>query len=124
MPAKPSKPRLTLEQIEAVDDRAPVEVEVAAWNGSVQVRALTLQEINECNKLAADPNRGGEIHAEKRNGWYLVKGMVDPIITIETAEKWLTERAAGPVADILSEILFRSGLTERAKAEATKSDPG
>jgi hypothetical protein len=115
---------LSLEQIDAIDDRAPVEVDVAAWHGKVQVRALTLQQINECNKRAADPVRGGEIHAEKRNGWYLVEGMVEPTITIETAEKWLTERAAGPVADILSEILFRSGLTERAKEAATKSDPG
>ena len=111
---------LTLEQIAAIDDRAPIDVPVEAWGGSVQVRALTLQQINECNKRAANPARGGEVHAEKRNGWYLVEGLVSPVITIDVAEVWLTERAAGPVADILAAILTSSGLTERAR-DAAKS---
>jgi hypothetical protein len=60
------------------------------------VRALTLQQINECNKRAANPKRAGEIHTEKRNGENLVESMVSPAITIDIAEVWLTERAAGP----------------------------
>ena len=116
---KPSP--LTLEQITAIDDRAPIDVPVPAWGGSVQIRALTLQQINECNKRAVNPARGGEIHTEKRNGWYLVEGLVSPTITIDVAEAWLTERAAGPVAEILGSILDHSGLTERAK-DAAKSD--
>jgi hypothetical protein len=111
---------LTLEQIAAIDDRAPIDVPVEAWGGNVQVRALTLQQINECNKRAANPARAGEVHKEKRNGWYLVEGMVAPTITIDVAEVWLTERAAGPVAEILGAILEHSGLTERAK-DAAKS---
>jgi hypothetical protein len=121
---KPVSPTLTLEQIDAIDDRAPITVPVEAWGGDVQVRALTLQQINECNKRAANPSRGGEIHVEKRNGWYLVEGLVQPVITIDVAETWLTERAAGPVADVLAAILYHSGLTERAKVDATKSTPG
>ena len=113
---------LTLEQITAIDDRAPIDVDVDAWGGLVQIRALTLQQIHECNKRAANTARGGEIHPEKRNGWYLVEGLVSPTITIDVAEVWLTERAAGPVADILAAILFHSGLTERAK-ETAKSGP-
>jgi len=114
---------LTLEQITAIDDRAPIDVDVEAWGGSVQVRALTLQQIHECTKRAANPARGGEVHPEKRNGWYLVEGLLAPVITIDVAEVWLTERAAGPVADILAAILFHSGLTERAK-ETAKSGAG
>lgn len=114
---------LTLDQINAIDDRAIIDVPVQAWGGSVQVRALTLQTINECNRRAQDPKRGNEVHLEKRNGWYLVEGLVSPTITIDDAEKWLTERAAGPVADILAAIMYESGLTERAKEEATKSAP-
>ena len=49
---------LTLEQISAVDDRAPIDVDVEAWGGQVQIRPLTLQQINECNKRAANPARG------------------------------------------------------------------
>jgi hypothetical protein len=109
---------LTLEQIGAIDDRPRITVPVSAWHGDVQVRALTLQQINECNKRAANAARGGEIHPEKRNGWYLVEGLVEPTISIDVAEVWLTERAAGPVADILAAILFHSGLTERAKDSA------
>lgn len=123
MTAKPKEavPALTLEQIDAVDDRAVVDVPIEAWKGSVQIRALTLQQINECNNRAMDPKRGNEVHPEKRRGWYLVEGLVSPAITIEIAEKWLTERAAGPVGDILGAILSESGLTERAK-ESAKSD--
>lgn len=110
----------TLEQITAIHDRAPIDVPV--WGGSVQIRALTLQQINEANRRAANPDRGGEIHPEKRNGWYLVEGLVAPVITIDDAEVWLTERAAGPVADILAAILFHSGLTERAVSEAKSGD--
>jgi len=120
MPAATQAAMLTLEQISAIDDRKPIEVPVAAWGGSVKVRALTLQQINECNKKAANPARGGEINTEVRNGWYLVEGMLEPQIDLATAEKWLTERAAGPVADILATILTESGLTERAK-DAAKS---
>ena len=114
---------LTLDQINAIDDRAPIDVPVSAWGGKVTIRALTLQQINECNKRAQMPERGNEVHPEKRNGWYLVEGLISPVITIDDAEKWLTERAAGPVADILAAILFESGLTERAKEAATKSVP-
>ncbi len=119
---KPSSP-LTLEAIAAIDDRQVIDVPVEAWGGSVQIRALTLQQINQCSERAADEKRGGEVHKEKRNGWYLVEGLVEPKITIEIAEVWLTERAAGPVAEILGAILTESGLTERAKADA-KSTPG
>lgn len=113
---------LTLEQITAINDRAPVDLPVPSWGGSVQIRALTIQQINECNKRAQDPRRGNEVHFERRNGWYLVEGLVAPVITIEVAEAWLTERAAGPVTDILGAILTESGLTERAK-ETAKSTP-
>ncbi len=119
MPAKRAAV-LTLEQINAINDREPVAVHVAAWGGDVLVRALTLQQINECNRKSADDKRGGEINPNVRNGWYLVEGMVDPKIDLATAEVWLTERAAGPVADVLAEILTRSGLTERAR-DAAKS---
>src|SRR5260221_4375734 len=102
---------LTLEQIAAVDDRAPITVQIPAWGGDVQVRPLTLQQINECNKRAANPARGGEVHPEKRNGWYLVEGLVAPAITIEVAEVWLTDRCAGPVADYRATILEHSGST-------------
>jgi len=119
---KATKPLLTLAQIEAIDDRAVIDVGVSAWNGTVRVRALTLQQINQCNRRAVSEARGGEINPEVRNGWYLVEGMVDPKIDLATAEKWLTERAAGPVSEILAEILTSSGLTERA-VEAAKSTP-
>lgn len=119
-PESSDKTMLTLEQISAIDDRAPIEVHVAEWGGSVKVRALTLQQINACNKRAVMTERGGEVHVERRNGWYLVEGLVEPKISIDVAENWLTERAAGPVADILAAILEHSGLTERAK-DATKS---
>lgn len=120
MTAKAKSAMLTLEQINAIDDRPLIEVPVVEWGGSVQIRALTLQQINECSKRAQDPKRGNEIHPEKRNGWYLVEGMVEPRITIDVAEVWLTERSAGPVSEILGAILTNSGLTERAK-EAAKS---
>jgi hypothetical protein len=119
---KPSAP-LTLDAIEAIDDRQVIDVPVEAWGGSVQIRALTLQQINQCSERAADEKRGGEIHKEKRNGWYLVEGLVNPAITIDIAEKWLTERAAGPVAEILGAILTESGLTERAKDAAKSAAP-
>jgi hypothetical protein len=115
---------LTLEQITAVVDRAPIDIPLGDWGGSVQVRALTLQQIHECNKRAQDPKRGNELHTEKRNGWFLVEGMVSPRITIEVAEVWLTERAAGPVAEILGTILTASGLTERAQDDAKSSPEG
>lgn len=121
MPSKKTSAPLTLEQIKAIDDRPIVDVLVEDWGGSVQLRALTLQQINQCNERAADKSRGGEIHKEKRNAWYLVEGMITPTITIDVAEVWLTERAAGPVAQILNEIMTASGMTERAK-EAAKSD--
>lgn len=111
---------LTLDQINAIDDRTVIEVPVEEWGGSVQIRALTLQQINQCSQRAADEKRGGEINAEVRNGWYLVEGMVSPKITLDDAEKWLTERSAGPVSAVLGAILTESGLTERAK-EAAKS---
>lgn len=111
---------LTLEQINAIDDRTVIEVPVEEWGGSVQIRALTLQQINQCSQRAADEKRGGEINSEVRNGWYLVEGMVAPKITLAVAEQWLTERSAGPVSAVLGAILTESGLTERAK-EAAKS---
>lgn len=116
---------LTLDQIGAINDRPIVDVEVAEWGGFVQIRPLTLQQINECTKRAQDPKRGNEVHTEKRNGWYLVEGLVNPKITIDVAEVWLTERSAWSVGEILSEILTRSGLTERAKESAKSgSDDG
>lgn len=111
---------LTLDQISAIDDRPIIDVEVIEWNGTVQIRPLTLQQINLCTTRAQDPKRGNEVNSEIRNGWYLVEGMVDPKITLDIAEQWLTERSAGPVSEILGAILTNSGLTERAK-EAAKS---
>lgn len=109
---------LTLDQIAAIDDRPIVDVPVEVWGGSVQIRALTLQQINQCSERAADEKRGGEIHKEKRNAWYLVEALVLPKITFADAEVWLTERAAGPVAEILNAVLTESGMTERAKESA------
>lgn len=126
MAAKTKEPAalLTLEQITAFDDRTVITVPIEDWGGSVQIRALTLQQIHECNKRARDPKRGNELHEEKRNGWYLVEGLVSPRITIEIAETWLTERAAGPVAELLGTILTESGLTERAKEDAKSPAQG
>lgn len=117
---EPASP-LTVEQINALDDRPVIEVPVIEWGGHVLIRALTLQQINECSKRAQDPKRGNEVHTEKRNGWYLVEGLISPKISLDDAEKWLTERSAGPVSEILGAILTHSGLTERAKEAASKS---
>lgn len=116
------KTTLTREQIKAKTKGSldAIELPVADWDGVVYIRALSLQDINDCNRKASDLARGGEINPNVRNGWYLVTGMVDPKITLEDAEEWLTDTAAGPVAVVLSEILTRSGLTERA-TDAAKS---
>lgn len=111
---------LTLAQINAIDDRQIIDVPVEEWGGSVKIRPLTLQQINQCTKRAQDEKRGNEVNAEVRNGWYLVEGVIEPKITIADAEMWLTERSAGPVSEILGAILTNSGLTERAK-DAAKS---
>ena len=113
---------LSLEQIRAIDDRAPIVVQVPEWGGTVRVRALTLQQIANCAKRAANEKRGGEVNPEVRNGWYLVEGMVEPQITLGDAEAWLTERAAGPSTRILATILDASGLTERAVESAKSGD--
>lgn len=118
--AKKTSALLTLDQIAAIDDRQVVDVEVEEWGGTVQIRPLTLQQINQCTKRAQDEKRGNEVNPEVRNGWYLVEGMVSPKITIDVAEVWLTERSAGPVSEVLGAILTSSGLTERAK-DAAKS---
>jgi hypothetical protein len=123
MPAKAAA-MLTLDQINAKvrASRESVAIDVPEWGGTVLVRALSLQEINLCNKKSVNETRGGEINPDVRNGWYLVEGLVEPKLTLAEAEEWLTEAAAGPVATILAEILTRSGLTERAK-DAAKSAP-
>jgi hypothetical protein len=108
--------RLSLEQIQAIDDRKEREVSVPEWGGEVVVRGLTAQQINECTRRAEDPKRKGEVNAEVRNGWYLVEGLVDPKITLNEAEQWLTERAFGPVSAVLGAILEESGLAERSKS--------
>ena len=113
--------RLTVESIGSINDMEPIEVFVRRWGGTVLVRPLTLQQINLCSQRATDDLRK-EINPHVRNGWYLVEGLLDPKIDLKTAEVWLTEKNAEPVADILATILTASGLTERAK-EAAKSEP-
>lgn len=115
---------LSLEQIDSIDDTAPVEVDVPAWGGSVLVRALTLQQISACTKRAQMAERGGQVHQEKRNAWFLVEGLVEPKLSIDVAEKWMTERAAGPVSIAFGRILELSGLTEGAKDAAKSGDEG
>lgn len=113
---------LTLDEINAIDDRPLIKVAIHEWGGkSVKIRALTLQQIAQCTKRAQNEKRGGEVNNEVRNGWYLVEGLVEPKIDLHVAETWLTERAAGPSTAILGAILEASGLTERAK-DAAKSD--
>jgi hypothetical protein len=108
---------LTLEAIDAADDRPEITVEVLEWGGAVKIRGLSYDQLSDARANAWD-SRKGETNEDLLNAWCLALGMVEPKITPEIAKDWIIKRQFGPVNQVLSEILNASGLGARAQADA------
>jgi hypothetical protein len=113
---------LTIEGIDALDDRPTREIAVPQWKGEVHVRGLTAQQIRIINQRATDPIRK-QVNEDELNGWFLVEGLVEPKIDLKVAERWLCDKSFGPVNTILNAILDESGVTTRAKDAAKSPSP-
>ncbi len=120
-PAVDTSELLTLEQIDAADDRLEIVLPVPQWHGSVRIRGLSYDQLSACRQRAWD-SRKKETNEDVLNAWCLSLGMVSPTVSFAKAKVWICDRAFGPVNSILSEILTASGLGARAVAEA-KSEP-
>lgn len=86
------------------------DVEIAAWGGTVRVRALTSHEFARCQRRAAD-TRTGDIDGFRLNVLVVVTGAVEPSMPI-TAEAQLMRMEPGPIAKMAETIMDLSGIGE------------
>ncbi len=115
--------RLTIEEIDAIDDRPEIEVDVPEWNhGTVAIRALTATQITLARARAWDA-RKKTTDDGVLNAWCLEMGVIDPKLSFAKAKTWLDDKSFGSVNTILSELMSASGRGVRAE-EAAKSEPG
>jgi hypothetical protein len=119
--AKASSGFLSLDAINAAQDRPEITLHIPEWNGAVKLQGLSYDALNHARQQSFD-QRKRETNEDLLNAWCLALGMLEPQITVNVAKQWIMERAFGPVNMILSEILTASGLGKRAADEA-KSTP-
>ena len=108
--------RLTLEQIDKI--ALPTKtVEVAAWGGEVEIRALGFDEFTNLRMtLAADDSPEGETAFAIA---MLRSGLVDPAID-EAGARALASKSWAAVTELVSEIsLLTVGGDSADEAEAT-----
>jgi len=86
------------------------DVEIAAWGGTVRVRALSSGEFARCQKRATNP-RNGELDGFRLNVLVVVAGCVEPEMPV-TAEAQLMRMEPGPIAKIAGVIMDLSGIGE------------
>ena len=117
---------LTADQILDAPDLEEAIVHVAAWEGSVTVRAFskaTQQQLRRdatVVKIGAGGKPEEEIDPAKLERLSFVAGVVNPVFTVDQADR-LAEKSAKAFDHVLKAIFALSAMSEESTKAAEKS---
>lgn len=117
---------LTVADIQAVDDRPTLPVEVPEWNGVVYVRTLSVNE-RELLESGIQPDKNGRVNTRGFRVSVVVASAVDadgkPLFDV-SAKRWLGEKSASAVERIATAALDYNGMSESSRESAEGKSEG
>lgn len=114
---EPKRVALSREQVLAANDLPTEWVEVPEWGGSIQIRALTVREVESIMRLAT--NKKGAVNTTQSSMLMFVRAVVEPKFTDMDIDDLKGKSAL--VFRIVKEINRLSGITDEAVEEAEKN---
>lgn len=109
---------LNLTEIMEAEDVTEKDVEVSEWGGTVRVRSLSHRTMRKIKKDIAA--QGEEATEDALEIQLLVKGMVEPSVSVEEAEH-LMDKSSSAIMKILNAILGQSKAGEKSVKEEEKN---
>lgn len=110
-------PVLSADQIAAALDLAEIDYDVPEWNGSVKLKAFTIDDRDKV--LSACTEKDGQIDAKKLIRLLVVHGMIEPKLTLDV----IATKSFAVVERIAQEVMKLNGMSQgKGPSAATVAD--